>query len=122
MASEINEYISSLYSQKEIIADKKHEVIRHKVLLQNYYKDIEELDIRDLEQMLNFKKFIAVKYGNAVYAEPMVNSIGNKSSVNSNYGAIDELYYFKKSNSFTGPIPGFVFKTGEHGTGYYLDV
>jgi hypothetical protein len=97
----VKDFILTKYSQKDLLANKRVEAQRYTGLLTNLQSVINDLSLNDLSVILEYKRFL--EWG---------------PSTNINQGHL----YFRPSPIFVGQRPGWVFKNGEHGIGYYIDI
>lgn len=87
------------------------------------------------------KEILSTKRTNATYISNLLNFLStddinivveyknfldNLSDAKENYfekkSPKKEIFFFERTDKFMGHKPGWVFMTGEHGLGYYLDV
>jgi len=125
----IKDFIRSKFSQKELLATKKLEATRINGILTNLESIINDLTISDIEYILEYKKFLengtTIPKENSNFREE--NS--NFREENSNFREEivhettfqDPVLFFEKSDTYKGRKLGWVFKTGNYGTGYYID-
>lgn len=199
----INNFIKSKYTQRELLADKKAEVMRIKGILENLHGIISELSENDIQAILAFKKHLNIEQSkfaehfrpamlpqeiqqpqiqqnqyqniqepdsfqgyqgsqwNQEYQNWYQSQKGpqgpqsqqrqgqqgyqgyqgyqgqqgqqgqqNSTKLGGRFGPElfeqvppkEDIYYFKPSPTFQGHREGWIFKTGEYGIGYYLDV
>jgi hypothetical protein len=120
----ITNFIKSKYTHREIVSDKKQEVINVAGTLRSNQKIIGSLTEQDLQSMLEYKKYLlrntpvstSTTYLPYIQMTPNVPQASNQKNVGE-----DDIYYFQKSDKFEGSRPGWVFKMGELGLGYYID-
>lgn len=91
-------FIKQTFTQQEISVTKSKEISRLFNILDNLSKN-------DIKIILDYNRFLE-------NFENSEDKILNE----------EKIYYFKRAPRFEGRREGWVFKTGQHGTGYYLDV
>jgi hypothetical protein len=124
----ITNFIKSKYTHRDIVSDKKQEVINLSGTLRQHQQLIIGLTEHDLQNMLEYKKYLLrttpVSDSNRAISTylPYIQTVPNvpQASNQKNIGEND-IYYFQKSDKFEGSRPGWVFKMGELGLGYYID-
>lgn len=107
----IKKFIVSKFTQKELLATKKIEAARINGILTNLEPIINDLTITDIEYILEYKKFLSSGSLTKEEEVPIVSV---------DYFQ-DPVLHFEKSDTYKGSKPGWVFKTGKYGLGYYID-
>ena len=97
-------FLRHKFTQKELLTSKKEEA-RHITSLINF------LTSEDISIIIEYKNYI----------DNMIDPKHEAKHDSKNDPKNEENYFFKPSATFTGYKPGWVFKTGDLGLGYYLD-